>query len=186
MKSLLTIVAVAALAAGATGAYFTSAVNIEDNQFASGTLQIAVNGQPSSIEGFTFGPAAPGYSETRQFNVNNYGPPYFGGPSNLTARRLTLSLGDISDDAGMSADLFNVLRLKVEINRGWATYEQVYDGTLHGFSPIDLFGTRYTELIPGSSEDVKITVTLPSGNYDQNVLMGQLAEWDFVVEGRTS
>jgi len=45
MKSLLVIVAVAAVAAGATGAYFSSLVTSPDNDFESGTMVINVNGE---------------------------------------------------------------------------------------------------------------------------------------------
>jgi hypothetical protein len=185
-KSLLTIVAVAALATGATGAYFASAVNVTDNEFSSGTLQIRVNGQASSTDGFTFGPAAPGYPDTRQFTVNNYGQPWFDGPSNLTAKKLTLRLGNVNYGSGMSADLFNALRLKVEVNRGWSTWQEAFEGPIVRATDIDLLSPRWTELVPGSSEDVRITVTLPDGTDAQNSLMSQIAQWDFVVEGRTS
>lgn len=186
IKSLLTIVAVAAIATGATGAYFASAVEIEDNQFSTGTLEIRVNGQATSIDGFEYGPAAPGFSEVRQFTVNNYGQPWFDGPSNLPARVLTMKLGDINYDEGMSSELFNVLRLKVEVNRGWPTWQEVYEGPLHRANGIDLLSPRWTELIAGSSEDVRITITLPESRGDQSDLMGLTSQWDFIVEGRTS
>jgi predicted ribosomally synthesized peptide with SipW-like signal peptide len=184
-KSLITIVAVAAVAVGATGAYFSSSVDISDNTFSTGTLEIRINGVADEIDGVSFGPAAPGACSIHTWTINNYGAPWFAGPSNLPAKQLTLALDDINDEPGMSTELFNALNMKIEVNRGWPTWMQVYDGPANGFTSGDLLNPRWTELVAGNSEELKATVCLPDSG-DQSDLMGLTSEWDFIVEGRTS
>ena len=81
---------VAALVVGATWAVFTSTATVDNNTFATGTLEIRVNGQPSTA-GFNFTNAAPGDMTTKVFTLQNYGTPYFAGPSTLPAKELAVS-----------------------------------------------------------------------------------------------
>ena len=74
-KSLLTIVIVAAIAVGSTGAYFSSLVTSPGNSFDSGTMQINVNGEsdPASAV-FAVSDLAPGDVIPQGiFAVNNTG-----------------------------------------------------------------------------------------------------------------
>lgn len=182
IKSLFVVVAVAALSAGATGAYFSDTATITDNTFTAGILEIRVNGQ-DPVVGSTFGPAAPGdIFNSPTYSVNNYGAPWFAGPSNLTAKKLLLTANMTAGDAA----LYNSLLVKVEVNRGWPAWQVSYEGPLSGLSNVDLLPPNWTELIPGSSQDFRYTVWLPETNTDQSALMGMAATWNFVFEGRTN
>lgn len=59
-KSLLTIVAVAAIAVGATGATFTDQVTSSGNSITSGTLSLTVNGSHTGSVVFTAANMSPG------------------------------------------------------------------------------------------------------------------------------
>jgi predicted ribosomally synthesized peptide with SipW-like signal peptide len=182
VKSLLVIVAVAAIATVSTRAYFSSEAEVDDNVFSTGTLEIRVNGQPE-IAGFNFGPAAPGEGISGQFDVNNYGAPWFAGPSNLPANELVISVEDPNDEPGFSDELYNALYVKIEANRGWPTRMPVYEGPLSLLNEKDLLTPRWTDLIPGSSETVYYSVWLPDTGGDQSALMGLSAQFDFLVQG---
>ena len=167
---------VGAITIGATSAVFTSQATVENNTFATGVLEIRVNGQPS-ISGFNFTNAAPGDCKIFQHNVNNYGAPWFAGPSTLDAKSLTASA--VQQDGG-STYLFDKLVVTVEANRGWQTWMPVYSGNLSALTSADLLSPRWTSLIPGSSEDVKYTVCLPDDA--DNTYQGLSTTFDFVVD----
>ena len=181
LKSLLVITAVAVIGVGATSAYFSDTATIAENTFSTGILDVRVNGQDSMI-GATFAPMAPGQiGNSPEYHINNYGAPWFAGDSNLTAKYLALSAVNCD---GEGTHLCSLLKIKVEVNRGWSTWQTAYDGSLIGLSHADLLAPRWTELAPGDSEMMRYTITLPDrGN--QNGLMGKTATWNFVVEGRT-
>jgi predicted ribosomally synthesized peptide with SipW-like signal peptide len=174
--SVMTIAVVGALTVGATSAVFSSTATVENNTFATGTLEIRVNGQPT-IAGFNYTNAAPGDCQVFQHNVNNYGQPWFAGPSTLDAKSLTVSA--LQD--GGSNDLFDKLVVDVEANRGWPTWMPVYSGNLNALTNANLLSPRWTSLIPGSSEDVKYTVCLPLDA--DNTYQGLSTTFDFVVTG---
>jgi len=174
--SVMTIAMVGAVAVGATNAVFTSRATVDDNTFATGILEIRVNGQPT-IAGFSFTNAAPGDCYSGQFNVNNYGAPWFAGPSTLDAKSLVISA---AHDGVSSSYLFDKLNIKVEANRGWPTRMLVFDGKLKNLTNKDLLATRWTELIPGSSEDVYYNVCLPT-NAD-NTYQGLSTTFDFLID----
>lgn len=178
-KSLVIVVAMAAMIAGATSSVFTSQATVAGNTFATGALEIRINGQ-ASIPGFNVVNAAPGDSESGQFGVNNYGAPWFAGPSTLPAKTLTVS----AVQNGGSAYLYNKLVVVVEANRGWPTWMPVYSGPLSGLTNADLLAPRWTELIAGSSEDVRYTVTLPLDADDS--YQGLSTTFDFVVDAASS
>ncbi len=175
IASLAMIVAVGTVLIGATFAVFSSQAAVEGNTFATGELEIRVNGQ-ASIPGFNFSNAAPGDCKVGQFGVNNYGAPYFAGPSTLPAKELVVSSAKTSG----SNMLYNALNVKVEANRGWATKMLVYEGPLSGLSEDDLLAPRWTELIAGSSEDVYYEVCLPASAGD--ALQGKSTTFDFVID----
>jgi predicted ribosomally synthesized peptide with SipW-like signal peptide len=180
--SLVTIAAVACLVVGATGAYFSSTATVTNNTFSTGTLEIRVNSQPT-ITGATFSPMAPGQKGGSHFDINNYGPPWFpAGPSNLTAKTLLLSVMNATGDSTLWSNLY----IRVQVNRGWPSWQNVYSGPISGLSNADLLHPNWTELIPGSSEDLRYQVWLPETGGDQSALMGKTVHWDFAVEGRTN
>jgi len=182
-KSLFAIIAVATVAAGSTSAYFSDSASITGNTFSTGTLEVRVDGQPS-IVGATYSVMAPDQVATSpQYEINNYGQPYFSGPSNLTAKKLILNIANRNDGG---SGLLNQLKVKVEVNRGWPTWQVAYDGRLTSLYNVDLLAPNWTELTPGSSESFRYQVYLPNNNSNQSSLMGKTATWDFVVEGRTN
>jgi len=181
--SIAMILGVGAIAAGATWAFFSDQAEVTDNTFATGTLEIRVNGQPT-ISGANFSAIAPGDYKVFQHNVNNYGLPWFSdGLSNLTARKLSLNITNPND---YGSGLWNEVYVKVEVNTGWPTWQQVYWGKLKDLANVDLLSPRYTELAPGNSEDIKYTLWIPETGTSQNHLMGKTLTWDFVLEGRTN
>ena len=194
VKSLIVIVAIAALAAGATTAIFTSQATINDNPFATGTLEIRINGQPT-IPGFSVTNAAPGTSTTKIFTLMNYGLPWFAGPSTLPAKELAVSTPQDSGDT----DLYNALVANLYANAGWGGCSnpgvvfvpgkgcRVYSGPLTGLdgsASTDIL--HYTQwgahpdLVPGNSFtmtlDVELPVSAPSS------LMGMSTTFDLIVD----
>lgn len=181
VKSLVVILAMMALVAGATGAYFSSNARIFDNTFSSGILEVRVNGQPA-ITGANFTPLAPGQiGNSPEYHINNYGQPWFNGPSNLSAKKLSLAVRGYDQNSV----LWDKLMIKVEVNRGWPTWQQAYEGKLSAMGNVDLLSPRWTELAPGDSQMLRYQIWLPSEDIDQSDLMGRTASWDFIVEGRT-
>ena len=160
---------------GATWAIFSSQATQNDNTFATGTLEIRLNGQ-QSLGGFTFANTAPGDCKEGQFGVNNYGAPWFAGSSTLPAKELVVG----STQDGGDTDLYDALTIKVEANRGWATRMPVYEGALSGLSEANLLSPRWADLAAGNSEDVFYKVCLPieAGNS----LMGKSTTFDFLVD----
>jgi len=183
LRSLAIIGVVAAMAVSATGAYFTSTATINGNTFSTGVLEIRVNGQPS-ITGATFSPMAPDQvASSPEYHINNYGPRWFSGPSTLAAKKLTLSVINPND---FGSGLWDQVMIKVEVNRGWPTWQEVYNGKINGLSNVDLLSPRWTELAPGESEMMRYHIWLPNIAGDQNALMGKTLTWDFAIEGRTN
>jgi predicted ribosomally synthesized peptide with SipW-like signal peptide len=180
--SLVTIAAVACLVVGATGAYFSSTATVTNNTFSTGTLEIRVNSQPT-ITGATFSPMAPGQKGGSNFDINNYGAPWFAGPSNLKAKTLLLSVMNATGDSSLWSNLY--IRVQVTRTSG-ATWQNVYWGPISSLSNADLLHPYWTELIPGSSEGLRYQVWLPETGGDQSALMGKTVHWDFAVEGRTN
>jgi len=176
--SLLTIVMVLAVVTGATYGIFSSTASVTGNTFATGILEIRVNGQPS-IAGFNFGNAAPGDSVQKVFTLQNYGPPWFlSGPSTLPAKELDVSTQKTS---GYSP-LYNALEAKLYANAGWGGCSTavfvagkgctVYSGPLSGLSGDILHATDWgvhPDLVAGNSLTMTLVVELPvsAGNFLQ-------------------
>ena len=179
--SLLIIVAATGMAAGTTSSYFSSKAKITPNTFSTGTLDIRINGQTSKV-GATFSAVAPGVLfSSPDYQINNYGQPWFNGSSNLSAKKLMLSVEGANGDFNM----WHLLKIKVEVNRGWPTWQVAYEGNVDSLVNADLLSPRWTELVPGSSETLRYTIWLPDVG-DQTSYMGKTINWSFVVEGRTS
>jgi len=73
IASLLTILAVGAVATAGTVAYFTDEETSTGNTFTAGTIDISVDGQNPWIGQFTLGDMKPGYTDEIVFNVQNTG-----------------------------------------------------------------------------------------------------------------
>jgi len=183
IKSLFTIVAVFAIAAGSTSAYFSSKATVANNTFSTGVLDIRVNGEPT-LAGAVYSPAVPGeIFHSPVYQINNYGSPYFDGSSTLSAKKLMIRTVNQND---FGSGLWNAVRIKVEVNRGWPTWMEAYNGPLYGLSDTDLLNPRWSELAPGNSESLRYEITLPDNGGDQSAFMGKILTWDFEIEGRTS
>jgi predicted ribosomally synthesized peptide with SipW-like signal peptide len=156
-KSLIVIVAVLAVAAGATAAVFTSQATVTGNTFATGTLEIRINGQ-SSIPGFSFLNAAPGDCKSGQFSLQNYGLPWFAGPSTLSAKTLNMSAAQ----TGGNTYLFDGLTIHMTKDAGGPP-EDIWNSNLNTLINRDALVSYYHPggLIPGSSETINYNVCLP-------------------------
>lgn len=173
--SLLSIAALLSTVAGATWAVFSSSAKQADNTFATGTLEIRLNGK-AVLPGFEFKNAAPDQCISGQFGVNNYGAPFFAGPSTLAAKEMVISAAKTAGDD----DLFGALTVNIQANRGWPTWMDVFDGSLNSLTEKDLLTPRWSDLAAGNSEDVKYEVCLPKDA--GNDLMGKSVTFDFVVD----
>jgi predicted ribosomally synthesized peptide with SipW-like signal peptide len=185
IASLAIIALVGLMSAGATVSYFSDTATIEGNTFSTGILEIRVNGQPT-VAGAVFAPTVPGeYYTSPTYGLQNYGAPWFGGPSNLTAESLILNVANAND---YGSGLWQEVMVEIEIGRtSGAEWHQVYEGLLKDLTDLDLFSAGYwSELIPGSTHDMRYTVWLPETDNNQNNFMGKTLVWDFVVEGRTN
>lgn len=184
-KSLVIVVAVAAVASVATWAYFSSQASVVNNTYSTGTLEIQLrnaNGTSHAVTGFTVSNMKPGDCVEKTFAVLNFNGGNFGGTSTLDAKYLKISATTFAGDGA----LFNALTLKVEANRGWLNRMLVYPtGTINGLVSADLLAPNWTSLIAGSSEDVYYTVCLPD-NGDQSALQGKTCSFNLDVEARTN
>jgi len=175
LASLAVIFAVAAIATGATFGVFSSQAKKVNNTFSTGILQIRINGS-SSVGGFTITNAVPGTCESGQFDVQNYGAPWFAGPSTLAAKQLVISAQKtVGDDV-----LWNALNVKIENCAG--PCETAHDGMLNALFEKDLLMSWYAAggLIPGNSETIKYNVCLPASA--GNEVQGKTVTFDFVVD----
>jgi predicted ribosomally synthesized peptide with SipW-like signal peptide len=185
VKSLLAIVAVGAVAGGATWAYFSSTATVTGNTFSTGTLQVRVDGEQSKV-GFVFEGALPGDCKGGTYTVQNYGAPWFGGPSTVTAKKLTMTINKAS---GTNDELFDALKIDVKKCTSDDDCQEVAtNSALSSVNGSNILMSWYMAggLIPGSSEQIRYEVCLPASDSDQGALQGKTAKFDFVFEGRSS
>jgi len=190
LKSLAIIGAVAALTVSATWSVFRSSASVAGNTFATGKLEIRINGS-ASIAGFNVSNKAPGDSVTKVFTLQNYGLPWFAGPSTLPAKELATSTVMTAGDS----ILYDALNAKLYANAGWGGCSNpgvvfvpgkgctVYDGPLNGLTGDILHATQWgahPDLIPGNSFTMTLDVELPIGAGDS--LQGKSTTFDLVVD----
>lgn len=175
LMSLLMVITIGALTAGATRAYFSDTASVTQNTFATGTLEIRVNDQPS-IAGYSFTPIAPGGQTIWSHNVAN------GWSSNLIANKLLLNITSPND---FESGLWSVVNIKVEASRDNINWYQAYSGPINGLHDVDLL-MGWLSLTPGTYEYLRYTLTLPETGDDQSALMGKTMTWNFAIEGRTN
>lgn len=194
--SLVTIFAMGALIAGVTKAYFTDRATLGVNTFSTGILEIRFNDQ-EVLPGFVAENMAPGDVYTKEFALQNYGQPYFAGPSTLSAKGLLAR----SEYTSGNQDLYNALKAKLYVNAGWGgcsngdvVFEAgrgciAYDGKLKNMTGADiLYATQWgahAELIPGNSFTMTFDVYLPDSG-DQTALMGETTGFNLHVDGYTN
>jgi predicted ribosomally synthesized peptide with SipW-like signal peptide len=179
LKSLVVVIAMAAMVAGATSSVFTSSASVTGNTFATGTLEIRIDGQ-ASIPGFTVANAVPGTCQTGQFTLENYGPPYFGGPSTVPAKTLTMS----AVKTGGDLNLYNALTIHMTKSAG--SSEDIWNSDLYSLTNRDALMSWYHPggLIAGSSETINYEVCLPLSA--GNSLQGLSTTFDFVANASSS
>lgn len=178
-KSLALVAIIASIAIGATSAVFTSSASVTGNTFATGTLQIRIDGL-ASIPGFTVANAAPGTCQSGSFTLENYGAPWFAGPSTLPAKVLTMS----ASNTGGDASLFNALT--VHMTKAAGPSEDIWNDDLSGLVGQDALMSwlHPAGLAAGNSETIGYEVCLPDTAPD--ALQGLSTTFDFVATASSS
>ncbi len=186
--SLVVITLMTASSIGATRAYFSDTATITGNTLSTGALELRVNGEPTvvgatftgvvPVDGFEDGSVSPVYA------LQNYGPPWFAGPSSVDAKSLVLNVENANDNG---SGLWQKVMIRIEVGRlSGAMEHTVYEGKLEDLIDVDLFAGHWSELIVGSTQDMRYTVYLPESGSDQGSLMGSELTWDFVIEARSN
>jgi predicted ribosomally synthesized peptide with SipW-like signal peptide len=198
LASLAIIVAVSSVAVGATKAYFTDQANLDNNTFATGILEIRLDGQ-EVLPGLSVTAAAPGTQGEKIFTLSNYGPPHFGGPSTLDAKGLTVSVANATGDSG----LYSALWAKLYANADWGGCSNpgtnpyvagkgctVYNGLLSALSNEDILMATQWGLHPvlahGNSFTMTLDIELPETHTDQGALMGKSTTFDLLFNAYSS
>lgn len=163
-KSLLTIVAVAAIAVGATGAYYSDSETSTGNSITAGTLDLQVGGQDdpnvANITLTNVKPSAPWTTQLGQgFTLTNVGS--VGGTVTATVKNLVnyensciepeVSAGDVTCGAA-EGELGSLL-----VHTGWALNQAPWGGFGPAFANLDAAnGVAVTDvnlhLNPGESK----------------------------------
>lgn len=135
LKSFIVIAAVASLATGATGAYFSDTEMSNDNSFTSGSLDLNVDGGNVNVVKFNVANLKPGSQPTGSWLLANVGSINgFLDIENITVTNLENVItepeseaGDLTDPLGELGDVLNI-RLFVDKNGdGWiSTGETVF------------------------------------------------------------
>lgn len=191
--SFATIAAVLVMTATATYGVFSSQASVVNNTFATGILEIRVNGNPA-VTGFSLTNAAPGDMTSKSFSLQNYGAPWFAGPSTLAAKEIIPK----AQKTGGDSVLYNALKAKLYANAGWGGCSnpgvvfvpgkgcEVYNGNLSGLTGTSaqdiLEHTQWgpqASLAPGSSLSMLMEVELPATA--GNSLQGKSATFDLVM-----
>lgn len=157
LKSLVIVVAMAAIAAGATGALFSGQGSIAGNTFTAGTLTIDITHgalKPWDVKNF-----APGYvTAWEQASITNTGS---------IAGNLTMS----APYTVGSPDLYNALNIEINING-----TEVYNGPVNSVN----IGTVPVLLNAGNTLTIWQRVSLPDSGGDQNYLQNKTTNFDEV------
>lgn len=193
--SIATLVAAIGAVSVATWAYFKDTAVLASNTYATGVLEIRLNGQ-ESLPGFSVSNAYPSLVASKVFTLSNYGLPYFpSGPSTLDAKGLTASAAMTSGDS----DLYDALTARLYANAGWSGCSnggvafvagkgcEVYNGPLSGLTQADILNATqwgsHPSLVPGNSFTMTFEVELPETYTDQGALMGKSTTFDLNVDG---
>lgn len=158
-KSLMMIVIVAALAVGATSAYFTDNLTVPGNTLSSGTLDIVYGGSASTA--ITLGNMVPGvwYGDQAypggdyKLTVNNSGS----GSTMAAKYRFREALTSI-DTVG----LYSKINVKVSRYEGGGVWVNYYTGPLNGMLVDSSLAAVMANLPPGNSHDWQFAYQLDS------------------------
>jgi len=183
---------VASLTVVGTRAWFSSQANVNNITYSTGVLEVRVNGA-SAITGVSMTNAAPGDIKSGSFDIQNYGAPWFGGPSTLTAKEIAIKVDALSGDTNLQ----DALMLDLYANAGWSGCSnptvtfvpgkgcRIYTGLVKNMTEDDVlhytqWGTQ-ASLAAGSSISIKYDVYVPNTASDQNSLQGKSNSFNFVV-----
>lgn len=177
LKSLIVIIAMVTLTAGATSAVFSDSASIAGNTFSTGTLEIRINGE-AQIGGASITNAKPGDVLGYGFTVYN-GKIDSGAISTLDATKLTISaINNLPGDPLLFDQLDVVVRTSRTVPAHLGTI--IYTGKLKNLQNADLLaGGPWSELGSYVSQDVHYTVTLPVDSGDE--FQGKSANFDLAV-----
>lgn len=182
VKSVITIAAVATIAAGATGAYFSDTATIAANSFATGKLEIRVNGQ-QTISGQHFYNMYPSDVDTAIPYVLS--DSIMAG-STLAAKTLILNTANANDSG---SGLWGATKIQVEVrdNIFMGPWTAAYNGDISALSNVDLIHVLgLSQLNPGEGIALRYKIWVPETGVNQNSLMDKSMTWDFTIEGRTN
>jgi predicted ribosomally synthesized peptide with SipW-like signal peptide len=176
IKSLVIVIAVAAIAGGASYAYFTSTVTVGTNTFSAGTLVIKVDSAPSTF-GFTLTNAIPGSCTGRSVTINNN----VAGTGTVDVSELVMNINE------NIKDLCPALTLKVDAARtGYhsGTAINLYNGDLNSIpADLSLFPAgQWTSLPVGAQQDLYLQACFPKANSDQSFYQGKSCTFDIAVQ----
>lgn len=171
LKSLFVVLAMVAIVAGATSAYFSDNKIVAGNTFSSGTLDIVYGGSASTA--ITLGNMVPGdwYGDQAypggdyKLTVNNSGS-----GSTMTAKYRFRSLLTSTDTVG----LYGKIKVKVSrhemvgANHLWVNY---YNGPLSGMLVDSSLAAVMANLPPGNSHDWQFAYQLDP--FVDNTYQGQ-------------
>ncbi len=192
--SIATLIAAVGAVSVATWAYFKDTAILGSNTYATGVLEVRLNGQ-ETLPGFSVTNAYPSLVASKVFTLSNYGLPWFPtGPSTLDAKGLTATAVKTSGDD----DLYNALQARLYANAGWGGCSNggvvfvagkgctVYNGLLKDMSASDILNATqwgaHPALVPGNSFTMTFEVELPETHTDQGALMGKSATFDLDVD----
>ena len=184
VKSLFVIVAVAAIAAGSTSAYFSDTATITGNTFSAGKLEIRINGL-QTVPGMHFVNMYP--SDEEHAGVYLVTDSLILGHSTLNAKTLLLNVANIVGDADLQA----ATQIQVEVRKNWGLtgpWIPAYTGSLGSLSNVDLIHAPLglTDLAPAEGIGLRYKIWVPETGVNQNELMQKTMTWDFAIEGRTN
>jgi len=131
-KSLMMIAAVAVMAIGATGAYFTDQVEVTGNTLETGTIAIDVDGEvDSNHASYNFPDMKPGFVVDSDFVVNNTGS----NPANITKKLVNVT------DKGLANVIEYKLAVEVHDANGfvWGQTLYNYDVTVNDIRGTNMF-----------------------------------------------
>jgi len=170
LKSLVIVVAMAAIAAGATGALFSDQESIAGNTFATGTLNLTLN--HSAGKPFNVTAAYPGYQTNWAYMD------IFNGPYPPVAGQLPFESYVWLSQSGGSAALYNALEIDLydsgwDSNCGNGDDVLIYSGLLTGITgqgnstqtsdnDPNSGGPGNDNVMPGNSDRVCQRLRLPS------------------------
>lgn len=157
LKSLVIVVAMVAVVAGATSAFFSDRKSIAGNTFSTGNIELSINHgelKPWNVSNF-----APGYTTTWEYaSVTNVGS---------IAGNLTIT----APQTGGNTNLYNALNIEVRLNS--SSGPQLYNGPVKDLN-------FSTPLNAGETKTSYQRVYLPNTDGDQNYLQSLSTTFDEV------